>query len=153
MSRRNKKEIEITNILLAKATYDYIIDVLRPKLTRPEFALLLVIARQTVGWKDPDCPDIPKERDWLSMVQLKKRTGYGRTSISTAQEGLFMKGYILITLPDEHYEFDKPITLSTPKQRQIYGYKYKDKAKFLYSLSSEFMRDIKRQVEEYLSNK
>lgn len=154
MSKRKSKEIEITNILLAKATYDYIIDVMRPKLSRCEFMLLLIIARQTVGWKDPDYPEYTKEKDWLSMKQLKERTGYGRTTISKAQEKICQAGYIDITIADKHFLEALPwqVALNTPKLRQLYGRKYKEDAKFYYSLTSVFMNEIKKKLEEYLSN-
>lgn len=154
MSKRKSKEIEINPTLLGKATYDFIIDELRPpKLSRCEFMLLLIIARQTVGWKDPDYPDCTKERDWLSMKQLKERTGYGRTSLSKAQEKLSVAGYIDITIADKHFLEALPwqVGLNTPKLRQLYGVKYKDHSKFHYSLTSGLMKEIIRQVENYLS--
>lgn len=155
MSIRINNEIEITPTLRAKATYDYIVDELKPPvLSRAEFTLLLVIARQTVGWKDIDSPELTKERDWLSMKQLRERTGYGRTTLSKAQEGLSEKGYIFITIDDSHYNINDSLsryTLDTPQLRKTYGNKYKDKARFHYSLTSNITDIVAAALEHNLS--
>lgn len=152
MSRRINSEIEIKPTLLAKATYDFIIDKCRPpEFTRCEFMLLLVIARQTIGRRDRDNPDSPKEKDWLSMKQLKERTGYARTSLSKAQETLSKEGLIYITIADEHFVRESKVTLDSPKLRKLYGAKYQEKARFQYGLTPRFLNIVKRVLESSLS--
>lgn len=99
----------------------------------------------------PNYPGETKLTDWLSMKQLKMRTGYGRTSLSKAQEKLCKEGYIFITIPDEHTAFHPMVTLGNVKLRQLYGVKYKEKAKFNYSLSSELTNEVRRKLAKDLS--
>lgn len=156
MTRKRKKEIIIKPSLLAKATYDYIIDELKPPvLTRAEFNLLLVIARQTVGWKDSSFPGSTKDRDWIAMKQLRERTGYGRTTLSRAQEGLSEKGYIFITIDDSHYDTGGKhylYTLQTPQMRKAYGNRYREWARFHYSLTSKIMDVVIAGLEKTLAD-
>lgn len=152
MNRRKSEKIEINPTLLGKATYDFIIDKCKPpKLSRCEFMLLLVIARQTVGRRDSEDHEAPKERDWLAMSQLRERTGYARTSLSNAQETLSKDGFIFITIADEHFMKEQRVTLDNPKLRKLYGAKYQEKARFHYSLTPRFLGIVKKALEVSLS--
>ena len=156
MTRKRKKDITIKPSLMAKATYDYIIDELKPPvLSRASFNLLLVIARQTVGWKDFNYSDSTKLRDWLSMKQLRDRTGYGRTTLSKSLEELSIKGYIHITIDDSHYDIGGTsylYTLETPQMRKAYGNRYRERAKFHYSLTPKITDEVIARLEKSLAD-
>lgn len=64
---------------------DVLLDRIMPRLYDTEWRLLCVIVRQTFGWMTDGQP---KERDWLSHFQLRKRTGRSSASISVALEFL-----------------------------------------------------------------
>jgi phage replication O-like protein O len=65
-----------------------ITDRLLPRLRDTELRLLLIILRQTWGWR--------KERDWLSHQQLKAKTGRGSAAISRAIAALIRLDLIVV---------------------------------------------------------
>lgn len=73
-----------------------LIDTVMPLLTDTEWRLLCVIARATLGWHDPRTGG-RKTRDWLSQVQLKRRTGRASEAVSRAVDGLVRRGLITVT--------------------------------------------------------
>ena len=68
-----------------------------PVLNCSELKILLVIVRQTLGWKDKQTCTGRKSRDWISSSQLMKKTGCSRRSISTAIASLVEKKFISVT--------------------------------------------------------
>ncbi|MES2464667.1 MAG: replication protein [Armatimonadota bacterium] len=64
------------------------IDEIMPWLTDTEWRVLVVVIRQTRGWK--------KERDWIARSQLAYRTGRSLDAVSRAVDGLARSGLILI---------------------------------------------------------
>ena len=75
-----------------------IIDELMPTLKDTELRVLLVVIRQTWGWRGTDGK--PKERDWLSHRQLKERTGRASEAVSAAIDVLVRRG--LLYVQNEH---------------------------------------------------
>jgi hypothetical protein len=69
------------------------IDELLPTLSDSEVRLYLVVARQTLGWKQGNRR---KEWDRLSHRELKRRTGRSGTPISTAIASLQAKGMLRV---------------------------------------------------------
>jgi len=63
-----------------------LLDKLMPRVRDVEWRILCVIVRQTFGWRSGDGQ--PKQTDWLSHSQLKRRTGRSSAAISPAIEFL-----------------------------------------------------------------
>ncbi len=80
-----------------------VLDEWLPKLNLIELKVLLVIIRQTVGWK--------KDKDWISISQFEKKTGLSRKSISQAIQCLIERQLIVAT--DE-----RGLSLNKSKQRR-----------------------------------
>lgn len=76
---------------------NYIFDSLLPHLTIAELKVLLVIARNTLGWKDNQSSSGRKTRDWISSGQLQRKTGCSRRSISSAIGRLVNMGVIAVS--------------------------------------------------------
>lgn len=89
-----------------------------------ELKVLLVIIRQTLGWKDRRALLGRKEIDWISNVQLQSKTGSSRRAISTAIESLVSKKLI------EVFD-DRGNLLNDPEKR-------KGKLRLYFKLSSAF---------------
>lgn len=78
------------------------------KLKSAELKVLMVIIRQTLGWKEKNCSD-RKVADWISGSQLRLKTGSSARAISSAIEALVKKELIevrddqnhILTNPDE----------------------------------------------------
>lgn len=81
----SKKAFSLTN---ATSVPNFVIDDLMPRLRDTEFRLLLVVLRQTWGWR--------KERDWLTHSQLKRRTGRSSAALSKAITVLVRANLILV---------------------------------------------------------
>ncbi len=75
-------------------------------LKASELKVLLVIIRQTLGWKNKR-----NTRDWISGSQFKSKTGLSKRSIGNAITSLQKRGLIRVT----DY---KNNVLSVPTQRQ-----------------------------------
>ncbi|GAB3430756.1 replication protein [Niabella aquatica] len=84
-------------------TPNILIDELLKELKYAELKILLVVIRQTYGWK--------KERDRISISQFEKKTGLSRRVISETIKILVEKN--IITVSDT-----KGNILSLPKERQ-----------------------------------
>jgi len=75
-----------------------LVDEVMPTLKDTELRVLLVVLRQTWGWKaDRLASDGGhKRRDWLSHRQLCRRTGRGSDAVSGAVASLTAKGLIVV---------------------------------------------------------
>ena len=92
-----------------------VLDGLLPFLTVAELKVLLVVIRQTLGWR--------KKRDWISQKQLCAKTGLSRQSVSLAVS--FLATQELIQVTDVQGQL-----LSTPALR-------KGRSRLYYSLGTE----------------
>lgn len=63
---------------------DWLLDKLMPRLRDVEWRLICVLVRQTLGWQTGN--GNPKQSDWLSHSQLRRRTGRSSSAISPAIE-------------------------------------------------------------------
>jgi hypothetical protein len=61
---------------------DWLLDKLMPRLRDVEWRLICILVRQTLGWQASDGK--PKQSDWLSHSQLRRRTGRSSSAISPA---------------------------------------------------------------------
>jgi len=59
-------------------------DIFLKDLQIAELKVLLVVIRQTLGWRDKQTLYGRKEIDWISNEQLKEKTGSSRRAISSA---------------------------------------------------------------------
>ncbi|MBK9638160.1 MAG: replication protein [Bacteroidetes bacterium] len=110
---------------------NYIFDSLLPHLSIAEIKVLMIIIRQTIGWKDVKSTDGRKCRDWISSIQLQNKTGCSRRAISTAINHLVSKGLIVVS------GFDNS-TLSNPEER-------KGKSRLYFQLKSTSFRTVENK--------
>lgn len=76
-----------------------------------ELKILLVIIRQTFGWKDNYTKSKRKEKDWISGSQLTKKTGTSKRAINEAIKILVQKKLIeVLSFTGEN--------LDTPQKRR-----------------------------------
>lgn len=61
-----------------------VFDLYLKDLNLAELKVLLVIIRQTLGWKDKQTKSERKECDWISGSQLALKTGASKRAINTA---------------------------------------------------------------------
>lgn len=80
------------------------------RLNGTELKALLLIIRQTIGWKDPSTGK-RKTRDWIANRQFVEKAGISDRSVTSAIQGLIEKG--LIEATDHHNN-----TLQHPQDRQ-----------------------------------
>ena len=77
-----------------------LVDEVMPRLKDTELRVLLVVLRQTWGWKadrtKTDDTRQTKRRDWLSHRQLCRRTGRGSDAVSGAVATLTASGLIVV---------------------------------------------------------
>ena len=73
---------------------DLLLDRLMPRLRDTEWRLLCVVVRQTYGWVSSD--GRPKQTDWLSHAQLRRKTGRSSAAISLAIDFLCRNGLVEI---------------------------------------------------------
>jgi hypothetical protein len=76
-----------------------------------ELKVLMVIIRQTSGWRDLQTKSKRKEKDWISGSQLVMKTGCSKRAINSAIEELVQKN--LINVLSESGAF-----LDTPEKRR-----------------------------------
>jgi len=71
-------------------------DGLLSNLSDPELKVLLLVVRQTMGWK---CTKTGKrkERDWIAGKQFQQKTGLSRKAISRAIASLSQQGLLRVT--------------------------------------------------------
>ncbi len=72
-----------------------ILDDHMPDLNDSSLRVILVITRQTLGWRTAD--GSRKKREWISHRWLQKMTGRSGSSVSAAIDGLVRQGLILVT--------------------------------------------------------
>lgn len=72
-----------------------------PLLKDVELRVLLVVADQTLGWAADDQTGRRKERDWISLSQLMKKTGRGSKAVPSAIKVLIEK-YGIVEAVDAH---------------------------------------------------
>ena len=80
-----------------------LVDDVMPALKDTELRILLVVLRQTAGWKSDRMAGTAthnttthKRRDWLSHRQLCRRTGRGSDAVSRAVASLTAAGLIVV---------------------------------------------------------
>ena len=69
-------------------------DIFLKDLQIAELKVLLVVIRQTLGWRDKQAVLGRKEIDWISNEQLQAKTGSSRRAISSAIQILVSKHLI-----------------------------------------------------------
>lgn len=79
-------------------------------LSLAELKILLIIIRQTIGWKDARTGK-PKTKDWISRSFFQKRSGLSYKSISLGIAGLIQNG-LIVTMDRNGY------ILQTPQERR-----------------------------------
>jgi len=89
---------------------NHLVDHVMPTLRDTEWRIILVVLRQTVGWRG-DSPTGRRLRDWLSQSQLKRRTGRESEAISLAIRSLIERGFLIAE--NSHGQ-----SLATPWQRR-----------------------------------
>jgi hypothetical protein len=72
-----------------------LVDEVLPTLRDTELRVLLVVLRQTWGWRDVTTGK-HKARDWLTSGQLQRRTGRAGEAVSSAVDGLVRRGLIVV---------------------------------------------------------
>ena len=107
---------------------NYIFDSLLPHLTIAELKVLLVIARNTLGWKDNQSSTGRKARDWISSGQLQRKTGCSRRSISSAIGRLVNMGAIAVSSPNLQ-------SLNNPHER-------KGKQRLFFQLQNTYFQTV-----------
>ena len=100
-----------------------LVDEVMPALKDTELRILLVVLRQTAGWRSDRLagtgthkpgthkPGTHKRRDWLSHRQLCRRTGRGSDAVSRAVASLTAAGLIVV-------EDAGGTLLATPEERR-----------------------------------
>ena len=92
-----------------------LVDEVMPRLKDTELRILLVVLRQTAGWKSDRAETSTnrrtKHRDWLSHRQLCRRTGRGSGAVSAAVASLTASGMIVV-------EDAAGTVLATPEERR-----------------------------------
>ncbi len=86
-------------------------DVYMKELKMAELKVLLIIIRQTLGWKDIKTKSERKELDWISSSQLVLKTGTSRRAINEAIHTLMEKKLIEVLS-------QKGDLLDTPEKRR-----------------------------------
>ncbi len=96
-----------------------LVDEVMPRLRDTELRVMLVVLRQTWGWRaDRSAEDAEgtagrkhKRRDWLSHRQLCRRTGRGSDAVSGAVASLVAAGLLVV-------EDAGGTALATPEERR-----------------------------------
>jgi len=83
------------------AVPNILFDGLLPQLKVTELKVLLIVIRQTIGWKEKRSSH-RKSEDWISSSQLKKKSGSSARSICSAVESLVKRNFIEV-LDENHY--------------------------------------------------
>jgi len=99
------------------------------ELKGTELKMLLVIIRQTLGWKDKGSGR--KEKDWISASQLKTKTGCSQRSLTSATEILAGKEFIEVFSEEEEL-------LDTPGKR-------KGKKRMYYRLANSIFKRVDQE--------
>lgn len=90
-------------------------DDVMPGLSDTQLRVLLVVLRQTLGWREGDDRGgwRHKRRDWISQGQMARRTGRGTVAVSRAVAALVDAGLVVA----EDYR-GRP--LDTPAKRRMH---------------------------------
>ena len=72
------------------------LDAVMPTLSDPEWRVLCVVIRQTLGWTGEPGSSSRKGRDWITQSQFRQRTGKSRDAISLAISSLVRRGLIVV---------------------------------------------------------
>jgi len=56
-------------------TPNIILDEWLSKLSGPEFKIIMLLVRQTIGWTQNSETGRRKDRDWMNLKQIMKKTG------------------------------------------------------------------------------
>jgi len=99
-----------------------------PKLTESELKVLIIVARQTLGWIEDKETGMRKREDWMTQKQLMKKTGLSQWGVTAAIKGLVKKD--LIEVRDK-----EKIILETAEKRRQAGRKHK---KIFYRLKVSY---------------
>ena len=95
-----------------------LVDEVMPRLRDSELRILMLVLRQTAGWKadrtETGSDRRRKCRDWLSHSQLCRRTGRGSDAVSRAVASLTASG--LIVVEDVS---GKPLLTSEERRRHL----------------------------------
>jgi len=103
--------------------FDKYLAILKPS----ESVIMMIIFRQTLGWKHPETGK-RKMRDWISQSQFQKKSGLSDKTITQAIQCLVEKRLILVT---DHYGYELKTTESRRgKTRIFYGPYFKSSEKF-----------------------
>ncbi len=117
-----------------------------PNLTLAELKLLLVILRQTIGWKEKKTGR-RKTRDRITHQFFMKKTGLSRKVISKTIQALVVKEYISIT------DF-KGELLDAPHKRKGKSYLYYAlNSQLMYSVPLTYVHSTTRPVCQRVHNK
>jgi hypothetical protein len=73
-----------------------LVDEWMPRLRDTELRVMLVVVRQTAGWRAAPSSPAHKRRDWLSHSQLVRRTGRGSEAVSAAVASLVTRGLLVV---------------------------------------------------------
>lgn len=105
------------------------------KLKSAELKMLLVITRQTLGWRDINSQNGTnrKEKDWISASQLQKKTGSSRRAITDATKILVKRNLIKVLS-------QKGGVLKSPNRRR-------GEFRLIYKLSTACVKAVKKDVE------
>jgi len=79
------------------------------ELKPTEAIVMLIIFRQTLGWRNPVTGE-RKRRDWISYSQFHKKTGFSKATVSGAIQTLVERHLLLVSDSDGKY-------LLTPRSR------------------------------------
>ena len=92
-----------------------LVDEILPMLRDTELRVLLIVLRQTLGWREGSDTGgwRYKRRDWISHSQMVKRTGRGSEAISKAVDALVQRGLLIVETMA-----GKPLV--TPAERRRY---------------------------------
>jgi len=99
-----------------------------------DLKVLLIIIRQTLGWKDNYTKSKRKERDWISGSQLVLKTGCSQRAINAAIQSLVQKK--IITVLSEAGDL-----LDTPEKRR-------GQQKLFYCLPSAIISLVENEGKE-----
>lgn len=90
-----------------------LVDAVLPTLKDTELRVLLIVLRQTLGWREGSETGgwRYKKRDWISHSQMVKRTGRGSEAISKAVDALVQRELLIVETTT-----GKP--LNTPMERR-----------------------------------
>lgn len=91
-------------------TPNFILDEWMSILSGPEFKILMILVRQTIGWTMDDDTGRRKERDWMNIGQIKKRTGIKSAQTVSKSIGNLSEMYHLIeTVTESGFLLDSPL--------------------------------------------